>query len=538
MRALLRLLLSRLLQGAALLLALSFLLFGVMAHLPGDPVDLLVASNPALSPSDVQRLKKLRGLDQPFPVRWWRWLYGHHAAKAPPPPVELPAVVGVLPAPRPFVVDVALPPHDGLALSAFAPAVVVDKDDGAHITALLPEAGAVLLLIRATDTSGVAGGQDALWTLPVYVAPPAPAVLHPITTGEEGGEEGGDDDAAAHASPENELDPRTGPALRAAAVAKRALDAVPGTVDVVGSVGVHVVDRGGVVVVEDGDPVVDEDAFEGGVVFGELGWSWATKRPVKELLFGAADEAGVDVDLATRLASMGRIENTLVLTLPSLLLSMLFALALGSWAAARKDRVVDVVVRGFAAVCGSVPAFFVALVFITLFAEELRWFPSGGLQTPGIQRDGVAAVVVDRVQHLALPLSVLVIFWSGRFVRQVRSAVLSSLSAEFVRTARSRGLSSSSTFLRHVLPNAALPLITLVGLSLPTLFGGALLTETVFAWPGLGRLQYDAILQNDSYVAVVVFLGSAAVVLCGSLFADLAVFALDPRLRRDDGSRR
>ena len=123
MRPLLRLVLSRVVQGAALLLALSFLLFGVMAHLPGDPVDLLVASNPSLSPGDVARLKKLRGLDQPFPVRWWRWLYGHHEAKAPPDAVELPAVVGVLPAPRPFVVDLVVPPHDGLSLQAVAPAV-------------------------------------------------------------------------------------------------------------------------------------------------------------------------------------------------------------------------------------------------------------------------------------------------------------------------------------------------------------------------------------------------------------------------------
>ncbi len=521
MRALLRLLLSRLLQGAALLLALSFLLFGVMAHLPGDPVDLLVASNPSLSPSDVQRLKKLRGLDQPFPVRWWRWMYGHHEAKPPPSSIELPAIVGVLPAPRPFVVDVELPAHEGFVVTAFAPAII----EGDHLKALLPEAGAIRLLAKLTD----ANGQDGVVSVPVYVAPPAPAVLHPVVDGD------GDDDDAAHASPENELDARSGTQLRSEAEAKRALDDVPASVDVDGAVGVHVVDKDGVVFVVDGTPVVDDDAFVGGVLFGELGWSWATKRPVKELLFGAADDD--NADLATKLTSLGRIANTLVLTAPSLLLSMLLALLLGSIAAANKDKAVDVVVRAFAAVCGSVPAFFVALVFITLFAEQLQWFPSGGIQTPGIQREGAVAVVVDRAQHLALPLLVLVMFWSGRFVRQVRSAVLSSLGADFVRTAKSRGVSPSTTFVRHVLPNAALPLITLVGLSLPTLFGGALLTETVFAWPGLGRLQYDAILQNDSYVAVVVFLGSAAVVLLGSLFADVAVFALDPRLRTDQRRR-
>jgi peptide/nickel transport system permease protein len=141
-------------------------------------------------------------------------------------------------------------------------------------------------------------------------------------------------------------------------------------------------------------------------------------------------------------------------------------------------------------------------------------------------------VVVDRIRHAIMPITVLVLFWSGRFVRQVRSAVKTAASGDYVRTARMKGASTWQIVRRHVLPNAAVPLVTLVGLSLPSMFGGALLTETVFAWPGLGRLQYDAILQNDSYVAVVVFLGSAALVLAGSLFADIAVFILDPRTRR------
>ena len=130
-----------------------------------------------------------------------------------------------------------------------------------------------------------------------------------------------------------------------------------------------------------------------------------------------------------------------------------------------------------------------------------------------------------------LPVTVLVLFWTGRFVRQVRSAVIAAADGDYVRTAYMKGASTWQVVVRHVLPNAAVPLVTLVGLSLPALFGGALLTETVFAWPGLGRLQYDAILQNDSYVAVVVFLISAAMVLLGSLLADVLVFVLDPRTR-------
>jgi peptide/nickel transport system permease protein len=562
LRALLRLVLSRVLQGSALLLALSFVLFGVMAYLPGDPVDLLVASNPTLTPADVVRLKKLRGLDQPFPIRWWRWLYGHHEAKAPPSSLELPAIVGSLPAPRPFVVDVALPAHEGLTLTPLPPLTI----EGEQAKALVVDAGALRLWLIVEDSDG----QQALWSLPVYVAPPP---LDLVPRGDPAPLVIGDDDDDGDpmmiegtserqtAGGTDLLEPRTGTELRNAATAIRALPPIPETIEDPQVSGQKV--RDGVVV--GGAPLLDPDRFVCGVVCAlagdssALGWSWATKRPVSELLFGVpavcgdglvqpgedCDDGGtgacpaecvtssnwLDTGIAGALAGQGRIGNTLVLTGPALLLSMLLSLALGTWAALRKDRAVDVVIRAFAAVSSSVPAFFVALVLITVFAEQLQWFPSGGMQSPGIHRAGAWAVVVDRARHLWLPLCVLVVFWSGRFVRQVRSAVLSAKDADFVRTAKSKGLSSSSTLLRHMLPNASLPLVTLVGLSLPTMFGGALLTETVFAWPGLGRLQYDAILQNDSYVAVVVFLLVAAMVLAGSLLADVLVFLLDPRLR-------
>ncbi|HEY1100378.1 MAG TPA: ABC transporter permease subunit, partial [Myxococcota bacterium] len=248
-----------------------------------------------------------------------------------------------------------------------------------------------------------------------------------------------------------------------------------------------------------------------------------TDRP-----WGVLDD--LDVAVSGALVSMGRIGNTLVLTLPALTVAMLLSLVLGTWAGWRRGAV-DVVVRGFSALTSSVPAFFVGLLLVTLFAEWWQVLPSGGVFSPGIHNDGVQAVVVDRVRHAVLPVTVLVLFWTGRFVRQVRSAVIAAAAGDYVRTVRMKGASTSWIVRHHVLKNAAVPLVTLVGLSLPALFGGALLTETVFAWPGLGRLQYDAILQNDSYVAVVVFLISAAMVLLGSLLADVLVFVLDPRTR-------
>lgn len=235
---------------------------------------------------------------------------------------------------------------------------------------------------------------------------------------------------------------------------------------------------------------------------------------------------------ALALVRLGRVGNTLVLTLPALLLAMALSLFAGTLAGLRQGGILDGVVRATAALASSVPAFVVALLLITVFAETLQLYPAGGVFTPGIEEEGLLATIDDRLRHLLLPMVVLVIFWSGRFVRQVRSAVIAANDGASIRTARMLGASPWRVVRVHLLPNAAIPLVTLVGLSLPTLFSGALLTETVFAWPGLGRLQYDAILQNDSYVAVVVFLCSAALVLLGSLFADVAILLLDPRLRR------
>ena len=563
---LVKLVVARLAQAALLLLTLSFLLFGVMAHLPGDPVDLLVASNPELRAEDIARLKKLRGLDQPFPVRWWRWLAGYHEARPPPATRLLPAVIGDqdpdrdFGTARPFAVDVVIDTDElarlGLVARAAHPAEFVDG----HLTALVP-AGASRLVLVVTD----AFGQQAPWIVPVYVAPAVAVgdVVILMPDDSEAQRAGGTEDAPVERSDVERI---------AAAVAVRPLPElqVP-TVEIERLIGQTVVAEDGDLYLAKGSPVPDPDRYVCGVacvVVGDLqglGWSYATKRPVRELLFGTNAVCGdfnvdagegcddgnvvdndgcdhdcvvsgsgvinaVDVGVAGWLVGMGRIGNTLVLTVPALLLAMIVSLIFGTWAGWKRGAV-DVVVRGFSAVTSSMPAFFVGLLLVTLFAETLRVLPSGGVFSPGIQHEGAVAVGVDRIRHALLPVLVLVLFWSGRFVRQVRSAVIAAATGDYVRTARMKGATTWRVIVGHVLPNAAVPLVTLVGLSLPALFGGALLTETVFAWPGLGRLQYDAILQNDSYVAVVVFLISAAMVLLGSLLADVLVHVLDPRTR-------
>jgi len=566
-RSIVRLVMARLAQGAALLLALSFALFALLAHLPGDPIDLLVASNPELRPADVLRLKKLRGLDQPFHVRWWRWLVGYHDAVAPPGAVVLPPVFAEA---------------DGGGLSGQQVrlvAVRVPLDGVIGVTRALPpatlEAGALTALAapgahRLTAVVIDRLGQEAPVSVIVYVAPadvdapPPPQPGDPTVIDDDGSD------------PQQAGGTEAAPVRRTNAEIMAAALVIAAPQDIVERDGEHpgqrvVVDERGVVSVERGDPLTDPDRFVCGVVcaFGDadaLGWSFATKRPVKELLFGrdsvcgdfvtepgeACDDGNVrdgdgcdakcaqedprhtpieraDIAVAGALTSLGRIGNTLLLTVPSLALAMLISLALGAFAA-RRGGGVDKAITFGAAVVSATPAFFIALLLVTLFAEQLRLLPSSGVFRPGVHQDGAWEVIVERARHAVLPIVVLTLFWSGRFVRQVRSAVIAALASDAVRTARMIGASEWRVMRVHVLPNAALPLVTLVGLSLPSLFGGALLTETVFAWPGLGRLQYDAILQNDSYVAIVVFLLSAAMVLAGSLFADVAARLIDPRI--------
>jgi peptide/nickel transport system permease protein len=139
-------------------------------------------------------------------------------------------------------------------------------------------------------------------------------------------------------------------------------------------------------------------------------------------------------------------------------------------------------------------------------------------------------VLADRARHMVLPVLVLALVYTASWMRTVRASVLEVMPQPMVRTARAKGASRTRA-LMHALRNALLPFVTVVALSVPAVFSGALLTETVFAWPGVGRLQYEAILNNDSYVAIVVLLVSSALVLLGSLAADILYALLDPRMR-------
>jgi peptide/nickel transport system permease protein len=552
-RALLRLVLSRLLQGAALLLALSLALFALLEALPGDPTDAVVAADPTVGAAELDRQRALRGLDQPVVVRWARWLVGQRVPVTPPPDVLAPAVAGRLaPDPEPrrapvFVVELPAPlPPPGTHLDPIPPLHAV----GDRWRAELHLAGATRVFARVAGVDDRFAGQEGLWSMPVYVAPlveaPATGAL--------------DDDATR----------------RAAAVAVRPLGPIA-RVSIPRFSGQRVAADDGDVYFVDGAPL--DTRFRCGALcflVGDrdaLGWSWSHRLPVAALLLGPEDPvcgdghhdpgegcddgngaagdgcdatcmpdgatlaARVDVAVAGALVSMGRVGNTLWLTVPALSFALVAALLLGAWAARRGGRI-DVVVRSAAAALGSAPTYVVALALLAVVAVGWRLLPTGGLFSPGIHEQGALATLVDRLRHALLPTVVLAAVWTGRFVRPVHAAVATVQDADFVVAARARGLSPARVFARHVLPHAAIPLVTLVGLSLPSLVGGALLTETLFAWPGMGRLQYDSLVQADAWVAVVVLLAHAALVVAGSLGADVVVWLLDPRLRGDEAGRR
>jgi peptide/nickel transport system permease protein len=237
---------------------------------------------------------------------------------------------------------------------------------------------------------------------------------------------------------------------------------------------------------------------------GDLGYSRLQARPVVHVLAPA---------LAATAVLMGA----------ALSVSLVIAVPAGILAAVRRHTWIDHGV-GLAAFVGiSTPPFWTALVLIIVFAVLLGWLPAGG---PAPGGDGPAAYL----RHLALPVASLALGSIGGYVRYVRAAMLEELDRDWIRTARAKGLSERRVVLRHALPAALIPLATVVGVDVGALFSGALVTETVFAYPGMGKLIYDAVLGNDFNLALTALLLATAFTLAGNLAADVAYGVLDPRI--------
>ena len=226
-----------------------------------------------------------------------------------------------------------------------------------------------------------------------------------------------------------------------------------------------------------------------------------------------------------------RIINTGLLLGLSLVLSLAIAIPVGIYAALHPYSKTDYAVN-LACFAGiSVPPFWLALLFIILFAVVLGWLPAGGMATVG---DGG---FLDRVEHLVLPVVTLTIASVGDFTRFMRASMLQTLRQDFIRTARAKGLSMTRVVTGHALRNALLPLVTIIALSFGRLFSGALITETMFAWQGMGKMIYDAILGNDYNLALIGLMFATALTLIGNFLADLGYVWLDPRVSLSDRER-
>jgi peptide/nickel transport system permease protein len=222
-----------------------------------------------------------------------------------------------------------------------------------------------------------------------------------------------------------------------------------------------------------------------------------------------------------------RLGNTIVLIGCAFLLSLAIALPAGIAAATRPRSLLDNAVNLGAFAGISVPPFWLAILLIILFAVTLEWFPAGGMTDPG------EGGLLDQLHHLVLPVIALTLARVGGIIRYVRASMMEALRQDYIRTARAKGLSRRRVLVSHALRNAMIPVVTILALDMGMLVSGALITETIFGWLGMGKTVYDAVLGNDYNLALMGLLFATALTLLANLLADLAYAWLDPRITYD-----
>ena len=221
-----------------------------------------------------------------------------------------------------------------------------------------------------------------------------------------------------------------------------------------------------------------------------------------------------------------RIMPSLMLTGTGILAAMLVGVPLGIISAYKPNSVWDHISTFISFIGASVPNFFLSLLLIYVLAVKLKWFPTSGMQSSGMSGN-----LLDLLHHLALPAFVCGIQPIGNYIKHTRSSVLEVLNEEYIKTARSKGLTNVVIVLKHAFRNALIPIVTTISLSIPFLIGGAVVTEQIFAWPGIGSLMITAITSRDYPVIMGVAVLICGVVLVANLILDLIYAALDPRIK-------
>ncbi len=240
--------------------------------------------------------------------------------------------------------------------------------------------------------------------------------------------------------------------------------------------------------------------WAGGVLHGDMGMSYSAKKPVVDkLLEGFA--------------------GTLLLAIVTIIFVLIISLPLGIWSAVKRNKLPDYIVRGLSFIGVSMPSFWIGLLLLYFFGLKLRLFPIA-------QSEVTAAGIV-------LPALTLAIYMSSKYMRQVRTVILEELNHDYVVGARARGLSETTILWKHVLPNAILPLITLLGMSIGWLLGGVAVIEMVFSWPGIGNMAVRAISMRDYPLIEGFVLWIAIVYMVINLLVDMSYSWLDPRLKKE-----
>ncbi|TPL85314.1 ABC transporter permease [Mesorhizobium sp. B2-3-13] len=247
----------------------------------------------------------------------------------------------------------------------------------------------------------------------------------------------------------------------------------------------------------------------GQILHGNLGRSFVNGRGVGDII-------------------VERLPMTLELMGVALLVAFVIGTTLGVLSALRQYKLTDysLTLAGFVGV--SIPDFFMGLLLVYVFALELRWLPSSGISTAGENFS-----LLDNLRHLILPAAALALFRAAIFMRYARAGMLEVLNQSYMRTAKAKGLKPRTITLRHGLRNALIPLVTVFGLALPTLFGGSVVIETIFQWPGIGLMFIDSVVNRDSPVIMGYVLITATIVMLANLATDIVYSVLDPRVSYD-----
>lgn len=251
-------------------------------------------------------------------------------------------------------------------------------------------------------------------------------------------------------------------------------------------------------------------SYLGHLLQGDMGDSYRQQQPVLDLI-------------------LERLPATLLLTGAALVISLVLGISLGVWASARVGTWKDSAISALATLFYATPLYWLALLTVLVFAVWLPWLPPYGQQTVGADYTGLAHLL-DVAQHLVLPTTVLAMFYMAIYARMTRASMLEVASQDFVRVARAKGLAPGRVLRAHVLRNALLPVVTMAGLQAGAMVGGAVLIETVFAWPGIGRLLYEALSQRDYNLLLGTFLFTAALAVAFNVLTDLVYTLVDPRI--------